>query len=335
MILGMSTIPVIAEIASAHEGRAELACDLVSLAAHAQCDAVKLQLFKRELLVCPSHPNYASFGEIELSPDAWKRVFQTAVRVGMPVVVEPYDEPSFHFAQQMNIAIAYKIPSSDTGNVRLLQLCGSQNRSVMLSAGGSTEVEIRQAIAVLRDSGCKEITLMHGFQDRPTDIRETHLNRIESLRSSFGVNVGIADHIDAEDTELAFTVPLMAVACGVSVIEKHITIDRARKGRDHFSALNPDEMARFVALVKRAELAMGSNSITLSERERNYRNLMKRQAVFACDVKAGERIASNSVVYKRTGKPGLVQNDVSRLVGKRCRTDMTADEPLLEENLEP
>jgi sialic acid synthase SpsE len=56
---------------------------------------------------------------------------------------------------------------------------------------------------------------------------------------------------------MAMALPLMALAAGARVIEKHITLDRRLKGRDYFSALNPDEFARLVTLVREADMALG------------------------------------------------------------------------------
>ena len=45
-------------------------------------------------------------------------------------------------------------------------------------------------------------------------------------------------------------VPLLGIGLGVQIIEKHITLDRSKKGLDYFSALNPNEFLMLVSLIK-------------------------------------------------------------------------------------
>jgi sialic acid synthase SpsE len=66
-----------------------------------------------------------------------------------------------------------------------------------------------------------------------------------SLRQIFGLQVGLADHIDG-DSHLAMIVPLLGIPLGATIIEKHITHNRQLKGVDYESALNPDEFKKLV-----------------------------------------------------------------------------------------
>ena len=43
-------------------------------------------------------------------------------------------------------------------------------------------------------------------------------------------------------------IPIMAVSSGANIIEKHITLNRANKGRDYYSSLNPDEFKSFARI---------------------------------------------------------------------------------------
>ena len=62
-----------------------------------------------------------------------------------------------------------------------------------------------------------------------------------------------------------------------SIIEKHITHDRSLKGVDHESALNPDEFAKFVKMVKTIDSAKGTNKPhSFSESEISYRGISKK-----------------------------------------------------------
>ena len=105
-----------------------------------------------------------------------------------------------------------------------------------------------------------EIVLMHGFQCYPTLIQDTQLLQIHALRNSFDLPVGLLDHISG-DSKISKIMPLLGLAMGASVIEKHITLDRNKKGLDYYSALEPNEFKDFVRLCKIISQTFGKNSL--------------------------------------------------------------------------
>lgn len=330
----MSTPYIIAEIASSHEGRPELAARLFNLAAGTGADAVKFQIFQRDSLLSSFHPKFASFGEIEMSAEAWEELLREAGRSQVDVIVEVFDEASLEIAERSGVVKAYKLPTSDIGNHPFLARVAASGKPVLPAVGGALMDEITAAVGVLRSAGAARIVLMHGFQSYPTRIEDTNLERLRVLARTFGLEIGYADHVDAEDRELARALPLMAMAAGCTVIEKHITDARSRKGRDRFSALNPDEFADFVALMRRVAPAMGSAADILTPAEETYRREMKRQAVAARPLAAGTRLSMADVAFKRTFRSGLSHADTALLIGRVLTTAKQADEPIDAEDFQ-
>jgi sialic acid synthase SpsE len=101
------------------------------------------------------------------------------------------------------------------------------------------------------------------------------------LRRLFDLPVGYQDHSDA-GSEAAFWLPAAALGVGVQILEKHLTHDRSMKGADHEAALNPDEFARFVRMVREVEVALGD------PRPRPFSCCQKRNLVAARDLFSGE-----------------------------------------------
>ncbi|MGB8276142.1 MAG: N-acetylneuraminate synthase family protein [Alphaproteobacteria bacterium] len=325
---------IIAEIASAHEGDPEFARRLWRLACATGADAVKFQIFRRAALMSRVHPKYESFGQIEIAPEDWRAILKEAGQGPAEIVAEIYDEDSLALAQESGVVAAYKIPTSDIGNRALVRAAVATGRRLFLAVGGAREDEIAEAVSWLSDAKAQAV-LLHGFQAYPTRIEDTHLARLPALRERYGLAVGYADHVDAEDRELARLVPAMAIAAGASAIEKHITEDRARKGRDHYSALDPAEFADFVALIRRIEQAMGSADPALGEAEVRYRNEMKKQAVAARALSVGARLGRGDVAFKRIGGPGLAPDGLEPLLGRALRAAKQPDDPLQAEDFSP
>jgi len=71
----------------------------------------------------------------------------------------------------------------------------------------------------------------------------------------------------------------------------------------------------------------------LNEAERLYRTQMKKFAVAARPIAAGEIIQQDSVTFKRTGQEGFGPDKLSSLVGRTVGVDLAPDDPVVEEVL--
>ena len=138
-------------------------------------------------------------------------------------------------------ADAFKIHSSDTLNIPLLQFLELQNKPILISCGGTKLIEIKFALnQLIKARKEKRIVLMHGFQNFPTKLNDSNLSWISYLESSYSLPIGFMDHLDAEDP-MSIILPLLGVAAGAKIIEKHFTLDRTWKGTDQAFSLEPKD----------------------------------------------------------------------------------------------
>ncbi len=246
------------------------------------------------------------------------------------ILVEPYDIDSFHLAEGSGVVNGYKIPSAVIGETELQKAVNQTRKPVYLGIGGAEWGEIEQAITLFKG---RDIALLCGFQNFPTKLEDSKLYQIRQLKEAFGCAVGYADHVDAEDQEMAQLVPALAVAMGATLIEKHITDNRSRKGRDHYSALNPDEFKSFVRLMRSLPDIIGEeNEWILSEAELKYRKFTKRQAVAARDIADGTKLDLKDIVFKRSNEQGLSSRDISEYAGREIVNPKKADDPFTRED---
>ena len=132
---------------------------------------------------------------------------------------------------------------------------------------------------------------------------------------------------------MARFVPTLAVSMGAKVIEKHITDDRSRKGRDHYSALNPDEFKSFVRLIRCLPDIIGEvKEWNLSEAEKKYRIFAKRQAVVSREIAVGTKLNFKDIVFKRTNEKGLSHKDLEKYIGRKITRPKNTDDPLTLED---
>lgn len=72
---------------------------------------------------------------------------------------------------------------------------------------------------------------------------------------------GLSDHT------LCITVPVVTVALGAKIIEKHFTLSRAAGGPDAAFSLEPDEFKAMVEAVRMAEKSVGKIHYGLAKEE--------------------------------------------------------------------
>lgn len=302
---------VIAETASSHEGSVETAKRLAKASADSGADALKFQIFSINELYVKGHPGFNAMKGIEFSDKEWEEILDYSSRLGVVVIVDAFDSRCLNFDAKID---AYKIPSTNITNPDLLGAVAKTGKPILLGVGGCSVEEIWAALKTLKSSGNEHVALLVGFQGFPTRIEDSNLTRITEIRERFGVTVGFSDHTDAEEA-IAKSLPVALIALGVRIIEKHITLDRSKKGRDYYSALNPAEFGEMVVMLGQAQKAMGSGKLELSEAEKEYGKKMKKFIVAGRDIHAGEKLAGGMLAFKRTLTAGLAPNQAGSLEG--------------------
>ena len=312
-----SSTYIIAEMACSHDGDARLARKIIDGAGNAGANAIQFQIWVLADMVVGHHPSYPMLQKLELSPGEWRdlALYTRTQHPDMDIIACVSERASADLAEEID-ANAYKVHAGDLSNHQLLQHVARTNRRIDLSVGASTQDEILRALRVVREVSEAEVWLMYGYQTFPTPIDAIHLRYMQTLQSRFDLRVGYQDHSDAE-SDAAFYLPAVATGLGICIQEKHITHDRRTKGADHHSALNPDEFARFVGMLREIETALGSDAPRIfSEEEETYRKYAKKSIVAARDLPEGHLLVEEDVLCMRADDIGIPPDDIGRLLGK-------------------
>ena len=313
----MAQIEIIAEIANAHQGQPETALELALQCARSGADAVKFQVYTAEELLVSSHPRFEHFKKQSFPAATWEDILGKAIEACPSVYCDVFGTASLKVAHSAGVR-KFKIHSSDLGNDHLLKLTAQLSDKTLLSAGGATVPEISHALSFFSGMEKGKVILMHGYQSFPTKVEDSSLERIDFLKSVFGdrCEYGYMDHVDGDDP-FAMILPLMAVRDDVTTIEKHVTLDRAARGIDYYSSLEPEEFGRFVTLVRRAESAYGTQPHSFTASEKKYRTTMKKHWVAARDMDAGELLQGKDLVMKRVDGVDAAPLKLAQVVGRR------------------
>jgi len=309
---------IIAEMACAHDGDFNKAKELIDLAAEAGVDAIQLQPFSLTHQVAPHHHLYELLKHLEFSPDDWGKLFVYAKdKHEMAVFAFAYDIVSMKLALKFCID-GIKISSADLSNPEMLEEAARSDLPITLGTGASTIEEVKEALNYIQNRGGRKVILMHGIQNFPTPIDSAHIRGIKILQERFNCLVGYADHTEGS-SPLSRVIDLVALGMGAVIIEKHITLDRSKKGTDYQSALDPNEFKSFVKTIRDASYALGpSKSQPLKENDFRYRKFQKKSIVAACSLPEGMEITRDKVQFLRTlSTEGISPIEFTNILGKK------------------
>ncbi len=325
---------VIAELSANHGQRFESALELVYAAKAAGADAVKLQTYKPETITldCDALPFRINGGTLwdgqtlfELyqtayMPWEWQpRLMQTAREVGLHCFSSPFDDTAVDFLESLNVP-AYKVASFELVDVSLLKRIGQTGKPVIVSTGMATLEEIELAVATLRKSGARQIALLKCTSAYPSPPSEMNLNTIGDMAARFDVPIGLSDHT------LGIAVPVCAVALGASIVEKHLTMDRAAGGPDGAFSLEPTEFRQMVEAIRVTEKSLGKVIYGGANSEQACKSF-RRSLFVVRDVAAGEVLTRDHVRSIRPGD-GLEPRHLDAVIGRRAANDLSRGTPL-------
>jgi sialic acid synthase SpsE len=310
----------IAEMACAHQGELQQACNLVEVAAKANADAVQLQIINRELYCSPLYKDYDEYGQLEFSPEEWSKIIDKIKENDLLFFAAAYDVSSIKLSIDKGVD-AFKIHSADLSNPELLNAVGKTKKPVFLSTGASRIDEIIKAMDILKKNGTEDIVLMHGYQGFPTKIEDSHLNFLKTLKRIFRLNIGFYDHVDGGSI-LAMIIPMMAIGYNAQVIEKHYILTRENKGIDYESSLDKETFIEFGKSLRECEKAIGSQKIRdFTDGEIWYREYCKKNIVAWQDIPKGTKITQESVRFLRSD-PGILPDKFEEIEGRIAKKDI-------------
>jgi N,N'-diacetyllegionaminate synthase len=214
-----------------------------------------------------------------------------------------------------------KVPSGEITNLPLLREIGALKRTVLISTGMSNLDEISQSLKVIEGAGTSrdDMVILHCTSAYPAPPEDLNLKAILTLSEKFGCQVGYSDH------SLGVLTPVIAVALGASVIEKHFTLDRNMEGPDHKASLEPDELSEMVRLIRQTEISLGSHVKFVTKSEQQNIEIARRSIVARIAIKKGEIFNEKNLIAKRPGV-GLSPMSWDLIMGRRASRDYEEDD---------
>ena len=331
------SLEIVAEIAQGFEGDSVKSSLLLKSAANAGADAAKFQMVYADELATLDYKFHSLFQSLEMDDRVWKDLFQQSIDLGIELQVDIFGLTSLEKSVDLGINTV-KIHPTDVSNVSLLtNLAESSIRKVLLGVGGAHSSEIEQALAQLVN---KQVVLLLGFQGYPTETQANQLARIPLFAKKYcqgsSVTIGFADHAEP-DSGLAQLIGAMSIGAGATLVEKHLTLNRALQMEDHESALNPDEFADYSKQLRFVAQAYGTSNDTedfaMTSDEAKYRSMIRRHVVASVDIQEGQAISPFDVTLKRSSVEDPI-TDLLSVYGKQAIRSIKKNSPIRQSDLD-
>ena len=329
---------VIAEVGHNHQGKIEVAFELINAAASSGANAVKFQkrsnkdLFTQKAFDAPyvNENSYgATYGEHREALEFGKHEYLDCIALAKEKKIDffatAFDFPSVDFLVDVDVP-AIKVASGDLKSVQLLKYIAQTRKPMIVSTGGAKVEDVIRAYEAI-SSIHSNFAILQCTAGYPPKFEELNLNVIETYRDLFpNTVIGYSGH----DSGIAMA--LVSYVIGARVIEKHFTLNRAMKGTDHSFSLEPTGMHKLVRDLDRARISLGDGVKNTYDSEVAPLTKMGKSIYFAEDYKTGEILTENHFVLKSPGG-FLAPYELDFYVGKTLKSDVNKEDPLSRDHI--
>jgi len=280
---------IIAEIGECFNGDFDIAKKLMHEAKEAGCDIVKFQTLDYEN-ISEDDPEKEWFKKIALNPEKIRLLIKYAKEIEIQIIFTPENIKTAKWLLNSGHK-SVKIASSSVGDINFIKFVNNNFEQVFISTGMASLDEVNEAVNSL--SSIKNLYILHCVSEYPTGTllkkqglralahENVRLNMMRMLIQMFPHHkIGYSDHTSG------ILAPLVAVAVGAKVIEKHITLDRQTPiknfetggeylGTDHVLSIEPDELKEMVRQIREVEKMLGEWKWERTEGEKILRDFIR------------------------------------------------------------
>lgn len=317
---------IVAEVANTHEGNFETAIKMVDALEGSGVDAIKFQLHIPEAEMLPSHPKFTTTGQRALSVEVMAKLKEYVERKGFYFLCSPFSTEAIDVLDALGVD-AFKIGSGEVTDPRFIEHMAKKGKTMILSSGMSTLEELDEIFAIIRQYNVPHM-LLHTVSVYPPLYDHLNLGTILKLKERFGIPIGLSDHTPEIFSAIA------SIPYGVSLIEKHYTLNRHQAGTsDHKVSLEPQEFKILVDAVRKIEKACGIEKLIGAE-ELATASWARHAVVSIKDISPGEIIGIEAVSTKRPLEDGIPAHKFNEVIGKRAKHRISKDSLIKEGDIE-
>ncbi len=325
------------EMANSHQGSVEHGIDIIKAMSRIARKynikaAVKLQYRNLDTFIHPEYKNRNDVKHIprfmgtKLGVDQFTQLVEMIHEEGMIAMSTPFDEDGVEWCMDQGIDII-KVASCSALDWPLLTKIAFTRKPVILSTGGKTLSDIDKLYNFFTHKGC-DFAFLHCIAEYPAPLDQLQLDFIDRMNRRYpDITIGYSGHEDPNDN----TVPMLAVAKGAKILERHVGLPTETVTLNNYS-MNPEQADRWVKAVLDARMICRTkkeNDKYVSQDELDSLRSLMRGVYLKKAVKAGTPITEEDVFF---AMPCLEKQMTSGefIGGTVAARDYSANDPFME-----
>lgn len=320
---------IIIECANSHSGNQDDLEKIVNIVTSFKYPnkSIKFQVFSPATLALKDFSWYNVYEEISFTKQYWEKVISKAHNDIGKVWLDIFDRYGVDILHSnLSLISGIKLQASVLENYEVrdaLSKLELKSLSLILNISGFNLDDVVKITSDFQEFSFKEVILQIGFQSYPTAVSDTSLQKISVIKSLLDNKLCMADHADAESS-YALDIPVLALAHGCSLIEKHICLERTNTKYDYYSSLHPDE---FNLLFQKVEVWMqASTGYFISSAEHNYLEKTVQIPIANKQIQSNQFVKLEDIKFRRTSQTGLTYNQIKKLQAQKMILKRGIDE---------
>jgi N-acetylneuraminate synthase len=237
--------------------------------------------------------------------DWFPKLFEYAHKIGITAFASVFDKTSVDMLERIGCP-AYKIASFEIVDTPLIDYAAKTGKPLIISTGLASDADI---LSANKASG-KKAAFLHCTSEYPAKSEHSDISRMQEIDRllEFQNPIGLSDH-----TNLSMA-PMIAVALGAMIIEKHLKLPNDNSSEDAGFSLNPEDFKDLVRVIHYAR-----KIIERQPTKDNPQRQFKRSIYAVADIRKGEQFTEDNIRSIRPGYglppsrlPGLLRGVADR-----------------------
>jgi sialic acid synthase SpsE len=316
------SVRVIAEIGINHNGDINIAHKMIDSAKENGADIVKFQVHipSQEMVSdLDKHVNivpnlYSIIERNSLSFDDFVSLKKHADEIGIEFLATPFSLEAVDWLEKIGVN-SYKIGSGEISDFMLLDKVLNTKKKILISCGMSLFSEIEETVKFIKKRD-GNFVLFHCTSEYPCQFDHVNLSNIVKYRNAFSCDIGFSDHSKGIYAAIA-SVPL-----GVSIIEKHFTLDKTMIGPDQSASIEPWELKELKDAINIIESCLKHEDVVANLGD--VRQLFMHGITVVRDLNKGHIIEKQDISSKRP-LIGIPSSSFKEVIGKKIIKEIKKD----------
>ncbi len=256
---------------------------------------------------------YEIMNECALNEEEEYELYQYTNSLGLEFLSTPFSRAAVDRLEKFGVN-GYKIGSGECNNLPLVDYVANLGKPIILSTGMNDLNSVKATVNTIKSR--VPIALLHTTNLYPTPPNLVRLGAMEKLANEFpNIPFGLSDHTKNNLSSLG------AIAKGATIIERHYTDNKSRKGPDILCSMDEKEARQLVKDSLELFSMLGGEKVATKEEEVTI-NFAFSSVVSIKEIKRGDILSRENIWVKRPGTGQIKASEFEKLIGKKAIRDI-------------